>query len=89
MRVSGWGVFALGRNHPTVIGALRDVLDLQLPDLVQLDVSVLSGLLAERLLRHTPGDISKLFFCNSGADAVAAPTKVRRAWGSCGGTRAR
>jgi ornithine--oxo-acid transaminase len=76
--LSGWGVFAVGRNHPTVIGALRDVLELQLPDLVQLDVSVLSGLLAERLLRHTPGDISKLFFCNSGAEAVEAAIKFSR-----------
>lgn len=76
--LAGWGVFALGRNHPTVVGALRDVLDLQLPDLVQLDVSVLSGLLAERLLRHTPGDISKLFFCNSGAEAVEAAIKFSR-----------
>ncbi len=27
--LSGWGVFALGRNHPTVAGALRQVLDVR------------------------------------------------------------
>jgi ornithine--oxo-acid transaminase len=41
-------------------------------------VSLLAGLLAERLLRFTPGDISKLFFCNSGAEAVEAAIKFSR-----------
>ena len=74
----GWGVFALGRNHPKVKAALQDVLAQDLPDMVQLDVSLLAGLLAERLLRFTPGDISKLFFCNSGAEAVEAAIKFSR-----------
>ena len=76
--LSGWGVFALGRNHPQVKAALQDVLAQDLPDLVQIDVSLLAGLLAERLLRFTPGDICKLFFCNSGAEAVEAAIKFSR-----------
>lgn len=32
--LSGWGVFALGRNHPKVKAALQDVLTQDLPDLV-------------------------------------------------------
>jgi len=48
--LSGWGVFAIGRNHPTVRQALKAVLDSELPNLVQMGVSVLSGVLAERLL---------------------------------------
>ncbi len=76
--LAGWGVFALGRNHPKVKAALQDVLAQDLPDMVQLDVSLLAGLLAERLLRFTPGDISKLFFCNSGAEAVEAAIKFSR-----------
>ena len=43
-------MFALGRNHPDVRRALNSVIDADLPNLVQMDVSVLSGLLAERLL---------------------------------------
>src|SRR2546430_11906601 len=48
--LSGFGVFALGRNHETVRAALRSVIDADLPNLVQMDVSTLAGLLAERLL---------------------------------------
>jgi ornithine--oxo-acid transaminase len=76
--LSGFGVFALGRNHPTVKKALRDVLDADLPNLVQMDVSLLSGLLAERLLSHMPGQ-EKVFFCNSGTEAVEAAIKLARA----------
>lgn len=76
--LSGFGVFALGRNHPRVAGMLRQVLDAQLPGLVQMDVSLLAGLLAERLLRRLPW-LDKLFFCSSGAEAVEAAIKFSRA----------
>jgi ornithine--oxo-acid transaminase len=76
--LSGFGVFALGRNHPTVKRALADVLEADLPNLVQLDVSPLAGLLAERLLSHLPGQ-ERVFFCNSGTEAVEAAIKLARA----------
>src|SRR5204863_4914468 len=49
--LSGFGVFAIGRNDPRVRDALKNVLDSDLPNLVQMDVSALAGILAERLLR--------------------------------------
>ncbi|NOS74961.1 MAG: aspartate aminotransferase family protein [Methyloglobulus sp.] len=76
--LSGFGVFALGRNHPTVVNALKETLSLDLPNLVQLDVSVLSGLLAQELLKTTPDNITKMFFCNSGTEAVEAAIKFAR-----------
>ena len=76
--LSGWGVFALGRNHPDIRDALVSVLDADLPNLVQMDVSVLAGILAEKLLRYTPW-LYKAFFCNSGAEAVEAAMKFARA----------
>ena len=76
--LSGWGVFAIGRNHPAVRSALTQVLDGELPNLVQLDVSVLAGLLAERLLRHVPY-AEKVFFANSGTESVEAALKFARA----------
>lgn len=76
--LSGFGVFALGRNHPTVVNALKETLSLDLPNLVQLDVSVLSGLLAQELLLTTPENINKVFFCNSGTEAVEAAIKFAR-----------
>src|ERR1700675_1627648 len=65
--LSGWGVFAIGRNHPTVRDTLKKVLDGEFPNLVQMDVSAFAGLLAERLLRHVPY-LDKVFFANSGTE---------------------
>ena len=76
--VSGWGVFAIGRNHLHVAAALKSVLDADLPNLVQMDVSPLAGQLAERLLARAPW-LQKAFFANSGAEAVEASIKFARA----------
>ncbi|KAA2235653.1 aspartate aminotransferase family protein [Salinarimonas soli] len=75
--LSGWGVFALGRNHPGVRDALVSVLDGDLPNLVQMDVSPLAGLLAKRLLGYAPY-LDRAFFANSGAEAVEAAIKFAR-----------
>src|SRR6516225_6788198 len=69
--LSGFGVFAIGRNHPALREALKSVLDSDLPNLVQLDVSTLAGVLAERLLKYVPY-LDKVFFANSGAETVEA-----------------
>ncbi len=76
--LSGFGVFALGRNHPTVKAALQEVLTGDLPDLVQMDVSLLAGLLAAKLVKTTPEPLTRVFFCNSGAEAVEAAIKFAR-----------
>jgi len=76
--LSGFGVFAVGRNHPTIISALQETLTLELPNLVQMDVSLLSGLLAEKILATTPENTNKMFFSNSGTEAVEAAIKFAR-----------
>ena len=76
--LSGWGVFALGRNHPAVRDALKQTLDSEFPNLVQMDVSALAGVLAERLLRYVPY-LDKVFFANSGTESVEAALKFARA----------
>ena len=75
--LSGFGVFAIGRNHPALREALKSVLDSDLPNLVQLDVSTLAGILAERLLEYVPY-LDKVFFANSGAECVEAAIKFAR-----------
>src|SRR5436190_15487565 len=75
--LSGFGVFAVGRNHPVLRQALKSVLDADLPNLVQFDVSALAGILAERLLEHVPY-LDKVFFANSGAETVEAAIKFAR-----------
>ncbi|MEO1867601.1 MAG: aspartate aminotransferase family protein, partial [Methylococcales bacterium] len=76
--LSGFGVFAVGRNHPTVISALQETLTLELPNLVQMDVSLLSGIFAEKILQTTPDNLERMFFCNSGTEAVEAAIKFAR-----------
>ena len=75
--LSGYGVFAIGRNHPALRDALKSVLDAELPGLVQFDVSPLAGLLAQRLLGYMPY-LDKVFFANSGAETVEAAIKFAR-----------
>lgn len=77
--LSGYSVFNIGRNHPAVQQAIRDVLDLDLPNMVQMDCSLLSGLLAEALLAKLPPHLDSVFFCNSGAEAVEGAIKFARA----------
>ncbi len=76
--LSGWGVFALGRNHPRVRDALKEVLDAHLPNLVQMDLSPLAGLLSEKLLQRVP-HLEKAFYANSGTECVEAAIKFARA----------
>src|ERR1700752_2149351 len=75
--LSGFGVFAIGRNNPALRQALKSVLDADLPNLVQLDVSTLAGVLAELLLKYVPY-LDKVFFANSGAECVEAAIKFAR-----------
>jgi ornithine--oxo-acid transaminase len=76
--LTGWGVFALGRGHPKIKEALRQVIDADLPNLVRMDCSLLAGLAAEALTRHTSEDLSRVFFCNSGTETIEAAIKFAR-----------
>src|SRR5438067_8449761 len=66
--LTGWGVFALGRNHPKVKAILQQLMARDLPNLVRMDCSLLAGLVAEKLTDKTGGDLSRVFFCNSGTE---------------------
>jgi ornithine--oxo-acid transaminase len=75
--LAGFGVFASGRNHPVIRKALHDALDAQLAEWTQFDCGPLPGLLAERLLARAPG-LDRVFFCNSGTEAVESALKFAR-----------
>jgi ornithine--oxo-acid transaminase len=75
--LAGFGVFALGRHNAEVRQAIHDVLDAQLPDLVQFDAPALAGPLAEALLAHVP-HLDRVYFSNSGTEAVEAALKFAR-----------
>jgi len=75
--LAGFGVFAAGRNHPVIRRALHDALDARLADWTQFDCGPLPGLLAQRLLAKAPG-LDRVFFCNSGTEAVESALKFAR-----------
>src|ERR1700678_1734604 len=76
--LSGFGVYALGRSHPALKAALHQAIDLDLPNMVQMDCSLLPGILAEQLVARCPEEISRVFFCNSGAEAIESAIKFSR-----------
>ncbi len=77
--LSGFGTFACGRNHPVIREALKQAMDLDLPNLVAMGVASLSGLLARELTRIAPGQLEMVFFTNSGTEGVETSIKYARA----------
>ena len=77
--LSGYGVFAMGRNHPVMREAMRQALEADLPNLVQMDCFLLSGLLAQKLVSLAPGQLQHVFFTNSGTEANEGAIKFARA----------
>jgi ornithine--oxo-acid transaminase len=75
----GYGVFAVGRNHPAVIAALEQVLAARTGNLPQLGATLLSGVLAEQLLGRAPASVGAMVPANSGTEAVEAAIKIARA----------
>jgi ornithine--oxo-acid transaminase len=75
----GYGVFAIGRNHPEAIAAIEDVMAARTGNLPQLGVTLLSGVLAEQLLARAPASVAAMVPANSGTEAVEAAVKIARA----------
>jgi ornithine--oxo-acid transaminase len=75
----GYGVFAIGRNHPAAIAALEEVMAARTGNLPQLGVTLLSGVLAEQLLARSPASVGAMVPANSGTEAVEAAIKIARA----------
>ncbi|MCL4454238.1 MAG: aspartate aminotransferase family protein [Deinococcus sp.] len=72
-----YGTLSLGHRHPKVVEAVRRQLD-KMPMSVRILVSEPGARLAEKLAEITPGDLSMVFFGNSGAEAVEAALKFAR-----------
>lgn len=76
--ISGYGMFALGRNHPAIRQSLQDFVALDYPSLVQMDAPLLSGLLAEELKKRVPEELDTVYFTNSGTEGVETAIKFAR-----------
>ena len=75
----GYGVFAIGRNHPEAIAAIEQVMAARTGNLPQLGVTLLSGVLAEQLLARAPDSVGAMVPANTGTEAVEAAIKIARA----------
>jgi len=76
--LGGYGALNIGRNHPVIKKALADLLALDMPNMVQMDCSLLSGILAEALVKRSPPHLNAVFLCNSGTEAVEGAIKFAR-----------
>src|ERR1700704_3459808 len=75
----GYGVFAIGRNHPEAIAAVEEAMAARTGNLPQLRVTLLRGALAEQLLARSPSSVAAMVPANTGTEAVEAAIKVSRA----------
>ena len=78
--IAGYGVFNLGHNPERITRALRESLDGQ-PLWNRPFLSEPLATLAEKVVKTTPGDLSRVFFCSSGAEAVDSAIKLARLGG--------
>src|SRR5947209_3426819 len=77
--LSGYGVFSLGRNHPTVKAQLQQVLEADTPSLPQMGVSTLAGALGEELIARAPRSLQAALLTSSGTESVEGAIKLARA----------
>jgi acetylornithine/succinyldiaminopimelate/putrescine aminotransferase len=77
--LSGIGVANIGHGHPEVIAAVRAQAERYLHVLVYGEaVEEPQVRLAQRLAELTPGDLSVVYFCNSGTEAIEGAVKLAR-----------
>ncbi|MBB4895513.1 acetylornithine/succinyldiaminopimelate/putrescine aminotransferase/predicted amino acid dehydrogenase [Streptomyces olivoverticillatus] len=78
--IAGYGCLNLGHNHPEVTARLRRFLDDGSPTFIQyVSMPAQTAELAERLTALAPGRLGRVFFGNSGTEAVEAALKLARA----------
>jgi putrescine aminotransferase len=75
--LAGFGTLALGHRPPVVVEAVKRQLDL-MPLSSRVLFSQPAAELAAELAAILPGDIEKMFFCNSGAEGVEGALKLAR-----------
>lgn len=74
--VSSYGALNFGHNHPRILQAMQEIQNRRQVDLSKELLSPYTAFLAHNLSLSLPGDLSKVYFCNSGTEAVEAALKL-------------
>lgn len=77
--LAGFGVHNVGHNHPRLIRRLHEMLDARESSMLNVDASLPTALLAERLCSAAHPDLCRTVFTNSGAEAAEVAIKAARA----------
>lgn len=76
--VGGYGSVNVGHNHPRILKRISRYIEAQPPGILQVTPGYFASLLGEKLCSILPGDINRVFFCNSGTEAVEGALKLAR-----------
>lgn len=76
--LTGGGVYLIGRNHPAVRQAIKDAVDLDLPNWTIVNPNLLSGLLAGRLIEKAGEHYGKAVFTNTGTECTEVAVRFAR-----------
>lgn len=76
--LSGYGVFNFGRYHPVIVKTMRDMLEAQDANMVQMDCPHLTGELAKALSQKNPRG-GRVYFTSTGAETVETAIKFAKA----------
>ena len=76
--LSGGGVYFMGRNQPEINDTLRQVLELDLPNLTLANASLLGGLLAEKLIEKAGPHFGKVIYANTGTETAEVCIRFAR-----------
>ncbi len=76
--VGGYGSVNTGHNHPRILNCIKNYIEAQPPGILQVTPGYFASLLGEKLCSVLPGDINRVFFCNSGTEAVEGSLKLAR-----------
>lgn len=74
--LGGYGAINFGHNPPEILEAVQMVQGF--PNLLQASIGAVASILAANLAKITPGNLSRSFFGNSGAEAVEGALKLAR-----------
>lgn len=76
--VGGYGSVNIGHNHPKILEGVKHYIEYSPPSLLQVSPGLFASALAENLAMISPGNLERVFFCNSGTEAVEGALKLAR-----------